>query len=280
MPEAIAGVGDAVGRRSGATGACRRGRRRAERPPAGGGDVWGMRAAPAGVRAPAPQATGAGPRSCWPTTSVLPLRSGLSAWSSLVVVSNRAAMLESESPLWTTYFLVTAVVVPLLVLVALTVGVGVGVVRAHHAGLHDDADEGDDGDEEDDRAPRCAPPCAWSAGRRPDVGRARGVRLAPLTGRGWRAGGGPRTGRRPGPAAAARRRPVRRPQRRRAHRLQAPQGGVRVVRARRSRAGRGRRAVRGRRPRTASPLLWCLVGHRVSWRSLRIDSAAAAAALR
>ena len=48
-------------------------------------------------------------------------------------------------------------------------------------------------------------------------------------------------------------------------------------------AGSGRRAgaPSGRRgARTASPLVWCLVGHRLSWRSLRIDSAAAAAALR
>ena len=42
-----------------------------------------------------------------------------------------------------------------------------------------------------------------------------------------------------------------------------------------SRRGGSRQAARRLTGRTASPLFWCLVGHRVSWRSLRIDSAAA-----
>ena len=67
----------------------------------------------------------------------------------------------------------------------------------------------------------------------------------------------------------------------RPHGFEAPQGGVGVARS----AG-GAGSAAGGAPsadaaaRAASPLLWCLVGHRLSWRSLRIDSAAAAAALR
>ncbi len=272
-----------VGSRQRTTGEVRgRTAREAGVPPASGGDVWGMRAAPAGVRAPAPSAYWRGTTSRWPTTTVLPLISGLSARISLVVVPNRCGDARE------------GVAAPHHVLLghggrgALA---GLGRldrrcrrrrVGAHHAGLHHDADEGDDRDEEDDGrrdarhhagGARAARGTGARTGARRALGPAHGARLA-------------RRGRAAVRVDDRRRRHRREAGRfggraRRAHGLQAPQSRVRILRAaRRSRAGRRRRVVRGRRPRTASTLLWCLVGHRVSWRSLRIDSAAAAAALR
>ncbi len=82
-----------------------------------------------------------------------------------MLVLNRAAMLDHESPLWTTYFLVTDVL-----FVALTVGVAVGSVEPLMTpGLHDDADEGDDGDEEDDRRGDAGHVSPWSWARLPVV---------------------------------------------------------------------------------------------------------------
>ena len=108
-----------------------------------------------------------------------------------MVVLKRTAMLESESPSCTTYFLVTAVL-PASVLVALTVGVGAGSsmtpelttmpTRAITATRNTTG---------------AAMRAAIREEREPAAdrgGRARGARLAPLTGRGGRLGGGSMNG--------------------------------------------------------------------------------------
>ncbi len=227
------GVVSAGGESAAASGEVRRrAAREAGGPPASGGDAWGTRAAPAGVRAPAPSAYWRGTTRRWPTTTVLPLRSGLSARSSLVVVPNRCGDAREG---------VAAVHHVLLGRGGRGALAGLGRldrrcrrrrVRAHHAGLHHDADEGDHRDEEDD-------------GRRDARRHAGGTRAARRTGArtGARRALGPTHGAR---LARRRRAAVRVDDRRRRHRrdagrfggrtrrahgLQAPQSRVRILRA-------------------------------------------------